>query len=136
LSKDNDGEDFVFMEDTISINAFYKIIAEGTSAQAQNEGFIFYNNAYDLLLNKYYKLALGILSEEYKKQLIISQRRWLDYYTKEKDFLLGLYSTGLANSLLYIWPNVNEIIEQRVNTLHYIYLGINNNERAFKDFKD
>lgn len=118
-----------FFNDTIRIAAYYGQF-DDISTQGMNEGYIFYNAAFDLLLNKYYKLALGTLTDEYKKGLVTSQRIWLDYYIKEKDFLFSLYSTGLANSLLYIWPTINEVMVQRVNTLYYIYLGVNNNEQA------
>ena len=56
-----------------------------------------------------------------KDKLITSQKRWLDYYNKEKKFIYDLNDFGNQNSSLYNWGYYFEMMEERVLFLKDLY---------------
>lgn len=75
-------------------------------------------DSYDLLLNKYYKELMAILTPEQKKSLKESQREWIKYRDKELEFLKELYSNkeGTIWGLFYS-DNKLRILKDRVDEL-------------------
>jgi uncharacterized protein YecT (DUF1311 family) len=90
-------------------------------------------DAYDKLLNKYYLKAQSILLPEMKSKLVNSQKRWLDYYIKEKEFIYNLNDFGNHNSSLYNWGYYFEILEKRVLFLKDIYHQSFNGSKTYKE---
>ena len=89
--------------------------------------------AYDKLLNSYYKKALVILQPEMKQKLIESQRTWLKYYLNEKSFIYDLNDFGNHNSALYCWGYYASMLESRVFFIRDIYLHAFNGSKTYKD---
>jgi uncharacterized protein YecT (DUF1311 family) len=114
-----------FVEDTIRINEFLTEYSDSYSSatitMGMNWGESHRLSTYDKLLNKYYQKALSVLQPAMKNKLVTSQKRWLDYYTKEKDFIYDLNDFGNHNSSLYNWGYYFEMLEKRVLFLKDIY---------------
>ncbi|MDX2002589.1 MAG: lysozyme inhibitor LprI family protein [Chitinophagales bacterium] len=78
--------------------------------------------AWDLELNKYYKLLMGVLSPEAKELLRQSQRNWLAYRDAEQKFSSQFY-TDMEGTM---WRAVNagryrEIVKKRAEELRSYY---------------
>lgn len=113
-----------FACDTIAIFEFlgeYENYSAATTTIGMNWGAAYRITEFDKLLNKYYKKALSVLQTGMKSKLIRSQRDWLNYYLKEKEFIFALNNFGNHNAYLYYWPYVQEMIENRVQFLVRIY---------------
>lgn len=119
-------EQIEFATDTLTINEFMKeyinYTASGTTF-GMNVGIGFYTTEYDKLLNKYYQKDLEILQPDMKKQLINSQKKWLDYYNNEKTFIGNLMNFGNHNYLVYASVYYDKILTDRVLFLYDIYEG-------------
>ncbi len=78
---------------------------------------------YDKLLNKYYRLLMGLLSEEGKTALRNAQRKWLEMRNLEFNFVDQLYH-GEIGGTMYI-PIANDVkkrfVKQRVAGLKDYY---------------
>ena len=125
-----------FVEDTIRINEFLNEYSDSYSSalttMGMNWGESLRLSTYDKLLNKYYQKALSVLQPAMKNKLIASQKRWLDYYTKEKDFIYNLNDFGNHNSSLYNWGYYFEMLEKRVLFLKDIYEETFNGTDTYK----
>ena len=81
---------------------------------------------YDKLLNKYYRLLMGLLSEEGKTALRNAQRKWLEMRNLEFEFINQLYHGELGGTM-YI-PIANDVkkefVKQRVAELKDYYLTL------------
>ena len=91
-SKEFTEDVYRFAEDTIRIHVFVEEFQNINFSEARSTMGInwisgYELNAYDKLLNDYYKKALEVLQPEMKKKLIESQNTWLAYYLKEKSFI-------------------------------------------------
>lgn len=80
---------------------------------------------YDALINKYYKLLLGILDEEDKKTLIAAQRAWITFRDAEAK-LRGLqyekkYTGGGSMYAVIRVSDQAELIERRATELYNYY---------------
>lgn len=75
-------------------------------------------NAYDFLLNKYYKELMEILTFEQQKSLRKSQREWIKYREKELDFLgeLNKNKNGTIWDNIY-WDRSIKLLKDRVDEL-------------------
>lgn len=127
-----------FTEDTIRINVFVEEFQNSKySAATTTMGMNWIGNynleAYDKLLNRYYKKALSVLQPEIKKKFIESQRTWLTYYLKEKSFIYELNDFGNHNSSLYCWGYYSTILESRVLFIRDIYMGNFNGSKTYKN---
>lgn len=85
-----------------------------TTTMGMNWGESTRLDTYDKLLNKYYQKALSVLKPDMKNKLVKSQKRWLYYYIKEKEFIYDLNDFGNSNSSLYNWGYYFEMLEERV----------------------
>ena len=113
-----------YAKDTLTISEYLKEYNnyEGSlSTFGMNRGNQFKSMEYDKLLNKYYKKSLELLQPNMKKQLITSQKKWLDYYKHETGFISDLLNTGNHNFLLYASGYNHKILIDRVQFLVEIY---------------
>lgn len=124
---DND-EEVKFARDTIRIEAYigayetkYSNIAHTTIGM--NFGADIRMKEYDKLLNEYYKKALSVLAPKMKNKLIESQRRWLNYYEKESDFIYELNDVRNHNTSIWSWGDRFQMLENRVLFLRKIFIG-------------
>ena len=129
-------DEIEFVEDTIRINEFLSeysgSFSMATTTMGMNWGEARRLDTYDKLLNKYYQKALSVLKPDMKNQLVKSQKRWLDYYIKEKDFIYDLNDFGNHNSSLYNWGYYFEMLEKRVLFLKDIYHESFNGTNTYK----
>jgi uncharacterized protein YecT (DUF1311 family) len=125
-----------FVEDTIRINEFLSEYSDSYSSALTTMGMNWSEsqrlNTYDKLLNKYYQKALSVLKPAMKNKLVVSQKRWLNYYIKEKDFIYDLNDFGNHNSTLYNWGYYFEMLEKRVLFLKDIYEETFNGTNTYK----
>lgn len=129
-------DEIQFIEDTIRINEFLWALtgySMATTTIGMNWSESKRLDTYDKLLNSYYVKALSVLKPEMKSKLISSQKRWLDYYIKEKDFIYDLNDFGNHNSSLYNWGYYFEMLEKRVLFLKDVY---NENFHGSETYKD
>ena len=137
LSNSQRQDEIAFAEDTIRINEFLSEYSDSysiaTTTMGMNWGESKRLDTYDKLLNKYYQKALTILKPDMKIKLIKSQKRWLDYYTKEKEFIYDLNDFGNHNSSLYNWGYYFDMLEKRVLFLKDIYNGTFNGSNTYKE---
>jgi uncharacterized protein YecT (DUF1311 family) len=129
-------DEIKFAEDTIRIQEFlseYYGYSMANTTMGMNWGESKRLDAYDKLLNKYYLMAQSILLSEMKSKLVNSQKRWLDYYIKEKEFIYNLNDFGNNNSSLYNWGYYFEMLEKRVLFLKDIYHQSFNGSNTYKE---
>ena len=71
---------------------------------------------YEKLLNKYYKVLMGLLSAKSKELLKNSQKKWLEYRDSEKKFNDNFYWDAGEGTLQYVWISYRtvEITKTRV----------------------
>lgn len=123
---DND-EEVKFARDTIRIEAYIEAyensFSYASSTSGMNYGIAARMREYDKLLNEYYKKALSVLAPKMKNNLIESQRRWLNYYEKELDFIYELNNIGNHNTTLWCAGRWLEMLQNRVFFLRDIYMG-------------
>lgn len=85
-------------------------------------------DAYDALLNKYYKLLKSSLSEADQAVLLKSQRSWLAYRDNEFDLVKLLnkdeYSGGGTISLLIAGCRETDIVKDRVLKLAWYWISV------------
>ena len=113
-----------YAKDTLTISEYineYNNYQASSSTFGMNRAIQFSNWEYDKLLNKYYKSALEMLKPEMKKQLINSQKKWLDYYNSERVFINNLQDFGNHNFLVYASGYSDKILIDRVQFLVDIY---------------
>lgn len=113
-----------YAKDTLTISEYlneYNNYQASGSTFGMNRGIQFSNMEYDKLLNKYYKRALEMLQPDMRKQLINSQRKWLDYYNSEREFINNLQNFGNHNFVVYASAYSDKIIIDRVQFLVDIY---------------
>lgn len=89
--------------------------------------------SYDRQLNKYYQKALSVLQPAMKNKLTASQKKWLDYYLNDKEFIYELNYFGNHNSSLYNWGYYFEMLEKRVLFLKEIYEGVFHGTETYKE---
>ncbi|MGL4631171.1 MAG: lysozyme inhibitor LprI family protein [Leadbetterella sp.] len=137
FTKSGKQDEIEFARDTILINEFLSeysgSFSMATTTMGMNWGEFKRLNEYDKLLNKYYQKSLSVLKEGMKDKLIKSQRIWLDYYIKEKEFIRDLNDFGNHNSSLYNWGYYFEMLEKRVLFLKDIYQGNFNGNNTYKE---
>jgi uncharacterized protein YecT (DUF1311 family) len=125
LTVQQNQDEIQFTEDTIRINEFLSEYTNSYSMAGTTMGMNWGESkrldVYDQLLNKYYQKSLLILQPAMKDKLITSQKRWLDYYNKEKKFIYDLNDFGNQNSSLYNWGYYFEMMEERVLFLKDLY---------------
>ena len=129
-------EQIEFAKDTLTINEFMKEYSNyNTSGTTfgMNVGIGFYTKEYDKLLNKYYKKDLEILQPEMKKQLINSQKKWLDYYNNDKVLIGNLMNFGNHNYLAYAIQYTDKMLTDRVQFLYDIYEGKMQGTNTYKE---
>lgn len=115
-----------YAKDTLVISEYlneYNNYHASSSTFGMNRGIQFYNMEYDKLLNKYYKKSLDLLQPDMKNQLINSQKRWLEYYNKEVEFINNLQNFGNHNFVVYASTYSDKILVDRVQFLVDIYQG-------------
>ncbi|WP_332736830.1 lysozyme inhibitor LprI family protein [Flavihumibacter sp.] len=129
-------DEIEFAKDTIRINEFLSeydgSYSMATTTMGMNWKGSKYMDAYDNFLNKYYQKSLSVLTPEMKRKLIDSQRKWLDFFIKEKEFIFDLNDFGNHNSRLYCWSYYFEMIEKRVFFLRNIYNRNFNGSNTYK----
>ena len=125
LTVQQNQDEIQFTEDTIRINEFLSEYTNSYSMAGTTMGMNWGESkrldVYDQLLNKYFQKSLLILQPAMKDKLITSQKRWLDYYNKEKKFIYDLNDFGNQNSSLYNWGYYFEMMEERVLFLKDLY---------------
>lgn len=130
-------DEMEFAEDTIRINEFLSEYTDSysvaTTTMGMNWGESKRLDAYDKLLNKYYQKSLLVLKTDMKTKLIKSQKRWLDYYIQEKEFIYDLNDFGNHNSSLYNWGYYFEMLKKRVLFLKDIYHETFNGSNTYKE---
>lgn len=104
-----------------------------TTTMGMNWGESTRLDTYDKLLNKYYQKALSVLKPDMKNKLVKSQKRWLYYYIKEKEFIYDLNDFGNSNSSLYNWGYYFEMLEERVLFLKDIYQETFHGSNTYKE---
>lgn len=129
-------DELQFAEDTIYINKFLTAYSDGYSMASTTMGMNWGEgkrlDTYDRLLNRYYQKALSVLKPAMKQQLITSQKRWLDYYMKEKAFIHDLNDFGNHNAYLYSWGYYFDMLEKRVLFLKDIYQEMFNGTNTYR----
>ena len=113
-----------YAKDTLTISEYlneYNNYQASGSTFGMNRGIQFSNWEYDKLLNKYYKKTLELLQPDMKKQLVNSQRKWLDYYNSEREFINNLQNFGNHNFVVYASVYSDKILIDRVQFLVDIY---------------
>ena len=130
------GDQIEFVKDTLTINNYleeYQNYQASGTTFGMNIGIDFRNMEYDKLLNKYYKKNLEILQPDMKKQLINSQRKWLEYYTNEKTFISNMMNFGNHNYVIYASEFIDKIILDRVQFLVDVFEGKMQGTSTYKE---
>ena len=130
------GDQIEFVKDTLTINNYleeYQNYQASGTTFGMNIGIDFRNMEYDKLLNKYYKKSLEILQPDMKKQLINSQRKWLEYYTNEKTFISNMMNFGNHNYVIYASEFIDKIILDRVQFLVDVFEGKMQGTSTYKE---
>ena len=130
------GDEIEFVKDTLTINNYleeYQNYQASGTTFGMNIGIDFRNIEYDKLLNKYYKKNLEILQPDMKKQLINSQRKWLEYYTNEKTFISNMMNFGNHNYIIYASEFIDKIILDRVQFLVDVFEGKMQGTSTYKE---
>lgn len=137
LSDRQQQDEIEFAEDTIRLDEFLSAYSDSysmaTTTIGMNWGESKRLDIYDKLLNKYYQKSLLVLKPDMKTKLIKSQKRWLDYYIKEKEFIYDLNDFGNHNSSLYNWGYYFDMLEKRVLFLKDIYHETFNGTNTYKE---
>ena len=68
-----------------------------------------------------------------KKQLINSQRKWLEYYTNEKMFISNMMNFGNHNYVIYASEFIDKIILDRVQFLVDVFEGKMQGTSTYKE---
>lgn len=81
--------------------------------------------AWDMELNKYYKLLMSVLNEEEKEKLKTAQKAWIIMRDADIAFI-GLYSENLEGSMYRVSANYHtmEIVRLRALQLQSFYTEI------------
>lgn len=81
--------------------------------------------AWDIELNKYYKLLMSVLNEEEKEKLKTAQKAWIIMRDADIAFI-GLYSENLEGSMYRVSANYHtmEIVRLRALQLQSFYTEI------------
>ncbi len=81
--------------------------------------------AWDVELNKYYKLLMSVLNGEEKEKLITAQKAWITMRDADMSFI-GLYSENLEGSMYRVSANYHsmEIVRLRALQLRSFYTEI------------
>lgn len=81
--------------------------------------------AWDVELNKYYKLLMSVLTEEEKEKLKTAQKAWITMRDADISFI-GLYSENLEGSMYRVSANYHtmEIVRLRALQLRSFYTEI------------
>ena len=81
--------------------------------------------AWDVELNKYYKLLMTVLTEEEKEKLKTAQKAWITMRDADISFI-GLYSENLEGSMYRVSANYHtmEIMRLRALQLRSFYTEI------------
>ena len=81
--------------------------------------------AWDVELNKYYKLLMTVLTEEEKEKLKTAQKAWITMRDADISFI-GLYSENLGGSIYRVSANYHtmEIVRLRALQLQSFYTEI------------
>ena len=81
--------------------------------------------AWDVELNKYYKLLISVLNEEEKEKLKTAQKAWITMRDADISFI-GLYSENLEGSMYRVSANYHtmEIMRLRALQLRSFYTEI------------
>ena len=130
------GDQIELVKDTLTINNYleeYQNYQASGTTFGMNIGIDFRNMEYDKLLNKYYKKSLEILQPDMKKQLINSQRKWLEYYTNEKTFISNMMNFGNHNYVIYASEFIDKIILDRVQFLVDVFEGKMQGTSTYKE---
>lgn len=130
------GDQIEFVKDTLTINNYleeYQNYQASGTTFGMNIGIDFRNMEYDKLLNKYYKKNLEILQPDMKKQLINSQRKWLEYYSNEKTFISNMMNFGNHNYVIYASEFIDKIILDRVQFLVDVFEGKMQGTSTYKE---
>lgn len=93
-------------------------VENNLSTMRMNEAKKEMYDSYDLLLNKYYKELMSIITPKQKKSLKESQREWIKYRDKELNFLGELNSNknGTIWDMIY-WDHSIKLLKDRVDEL-------------------
>ena len=130
------GDQIELVKDTLTINNYleeYQNYQASGTTFGMNIGIDFRNMEYYKLLNKYYKKNLEILQADMKKQLINSQRKWLEYYTNEKTFISNMMNFGNHNYVIYASEFIDKIILDRVQFLVDVFEGKMQGTSTYKE---
>lgn len=80
-----------FKQDTAHLEQSVRaMLDKDYSTYGMMEASRYLEQGYDKLLNKYYKVLLGILNEENKALLKTSQRNWISLRDSEKKLIWGM----------------------------------------------
>ena len=84
--------------------------------------------AWDMELNKFYKLLMNALNEEEREKLRHSQRQWLKYRDAEFEFL-GLMYYNMQGTMYKVMNagKRTDIVKQRALELQSYYLTVQGN---------
>jgi len=80
-----------FTADTTRVEQAYRNSTDYSTA-GMIQALYSYEEAYDSLLNKYYKILLNSLEEDDKEVLKVSQRNWIKLRDSEKDLINALHA--------------------------------------------
>ncbi len=106
-----------FAVDTFYIEKLYEFaVSETGSCSAMADENYLRGSEYEKLLNKYYKVLMGLLSAKSKELLKNSQKKWLEYRDSEKKFNDNFYWDAGEGTLQYVWISYRtvEITKTRV----------------------
>ncbi len=121
----NIADEYEFAKDTIRINEFFSEYNNSYLMSSTTMGMNWkassYLQEFDKLLIKYYQKAQTVLQHEGRKKLLLSQRKWLEYYNNERDFISSLNDFGNHNSSMYNWGYFQTMMENRIQFLRDIY---------------
>ena len=88
---------------------------------------------WDVELNRYYNLLMGILSEEEKKELREAQRAWLKYRDLKTEFRMNVFYN--TNGTLYsnlAMAEKKAIVKERALDLRGLYRALNHINPPYK----
>ncbi len=138
FKKQLDGKDLSALEVGFTLDTFrierttsMKMNVDYSTAgmnQAMNEKAI----AYDLLLNNYYKLLIGVLKPADKTALIAAQRAWLTFRNAEQKLITTLakteYSGGGTIQSNIIYGSYTDLVVKRTLAIFDYYKSLLRNK--------
>lgn len=112
-----------FVTDTFAIELLVKKRIEDINSFSMRDAYADACDAYDALLNKYYKLLLNELEDSDKEKLKQAQRAWIKFRDSDTELSNAIYMS--QGSLGLITANITNTLrtKQRTIELYTLLLG-------------